>query len=335
MLDDAAALAAAQGGDRSSFERLVSPYCRELEAHCYRLTGSLADAQDALQESLLRAWRGLGGFEQRSSLRSWLYKIATNACLSALERRPRRMLPLHIGSEADPGMPPGAPLLEPVWLDPCPAELWGPAPLGPEARYTARESVALAFLAALQCLPPLQRAVVVLREVLGWAAADVAELLETSVPAVNSALQRARATLDARREQLDAGLALDPEDARVERLLRRYIEAWESGQSAPLVALLREDASLTMPPVPSWYRGRAAIAAFLGPMLSAMGQFRLRPVQVSGGLGAAAYLRAPGESAFRAQAIHVLSLDADSHIAQMDVFMSPALFARFAQPAEL
>src|SRR3954469_7812384 len=193
-------LEAAQAGDETAFERLVGPFRGELHAHCYRMLGSLHDAEDAMQESMLRAWRGLGRFEGRSSLRSWLYTIATNTCLNAIARRPRRVLPVDYGPAADPPDAPGEPVVESVWIEPYPDELLGVEDgyAAPEARYEMRESVELAFIAALQHLPANQRAVLVLREVLGFSAKEVAESLDTSVASVNSALQRARAAVEER-----------------------------------------------------------------------------------------------------------------------------------------
>src|SRR6058998_792878 len=193
-------LRAARKGDRDAFGRLVEPFRRELQAHCYRMLGSYADAEDALQETLLRAWRALPRFEERSSLRSWLYVIATNACLRALERRPKRVLPIDYAPAADPHGGPGEPLVESVWVEPYPDEILGVEDgyAAPEARYEQREAVELAFIAALQNLPPNQRAVLVLREVLGFSAEETAASLETSVASVNSALQRARKTVEER-----------------------------------------------------------------------------------------------------------------------------------------
>src|ERR671937_68848 len=197
---EAQLLAAARTGDQDAFGRLAESYRRELLAHCYRMLGSHADAEDALQEALLRAWRGLPRFEGRSSLRSWLYRIATNTCLRAIERRPKRVLPIDYGPAADPHRGPGEPLVESVWVEPYPDEQLGleDGYAAPEARYELRESVELAFVAALQHLPPRQRAALLLRDVLAWSATEAASLLGASVPAVNSALQRARATMSQR-----------------------------------------------------------------------------------------------------------------------------------------
>jgi RNA polymerase sigma-70 factor (ECF subfamily) len=331
--ETAADLTRARAGDGPAFERLVAPHRRELLVHLYRMTGSWPEAEDLLQESLVRAWRGLAGFEGRASLRRWLYRVATNTCLNAVGRRRPRVLPTDMGPAASLGEAPAGPLFDPVWLDPCPEIAWMAAPpAGPGARIGARESVTLAFLAAIQNLPASQRAVLLLRDVLGFSAAQTAETLDLSVAAANSALQRARATLAARRERLDT---LDaPADAEVEALLARYVGAWERGDVEALAALLREDASLSMPPVPTWYAGRQAIAAFLAPLLAHMGRFRLRTLTANGGPAAAAWLCAPGEEVFRAQALHVLTVD-EGGIARMDVFMDPRVFARFGLPAAL
>src|SRR5436190_5902359 len=191
-------LAAARTGDERAFSRLVEPYRSELHAHCYRMLGSVYDAEDALQETLLRAWRGVARFEGRSSLRSWLYTIATNACLTQIERRPKRVLPIDYGPAADPHTPPGEPVVESVWVEPYPDEMLAAEGefAAPEARYEDREGIELAFVAALQHLAANQRAVLILREVLGFSAKETAKMLDTTVPAVNSALQRARATVE-------------------------------------------------------------------------------------------------------------------------------------------
>lgn len=329
MLAEADLLAAARAGDRAGFGALVAPHCSALTAHCYRLTGSLADAEDAVQDALVRAWRGLPGFEGRSSVRTWLLRIATHACLSALESRQARALPSDLGAAADPAAPPPGPLLDPVWLDPCPEPLWTSDVQGPDARYASRESVTVAFVAALQLLPPLQRAVLLLRDVLGFSAEEAADLLDTSAAAANSALQRARATLEARRDRIEDGRALAPDDEQARELLRRYVAAWESGDAAALAALLREDAVLTMPPVPAWYAGRDAVASFLGAMWPKMGASRLRPVAVSGGLGVAAWGRAPGEVGWKPRAIHALTAGTGG-LLRLDVFLDPAVFGRFS-----
>src|SRR5881396_467083 len=255
-------LQAARGGDEGAFQRLVEPHRGELHAHCYRMLGSVHDAEDALQDVLLRAWRGLARFEGRSSLRSWLYTIATNACLNLIARRPKRVLPIDYAPAADPHGGPGEPLVESVWLEPYPDEMLGleGGYAAPEARYEQRESVELAFIAALQHLPANQRAVLILREVLGSSAREVAETLETTTASVNSALQRARRSVDERLpEQSQQATLRSLGDERLTEIVDGYVDAWERGDVEAVVAMLAEDAAWSMPPLASWYGGRAAL----------------------------------------------------------------------------
>src|SRR5215472_2028488 len=259
-------LEAAQRGDDDAFGRLAGPYRAELHAHCYRMLGSAADAEDALQEALLRAWRGLPRFEGRSSVRSWLYRITANACLRAIERRPKRVLPIDYAPAADPHDGPAAPVTETVWLEPYPDEKLGLASglAGPGARYEQRESVELAFIAALQHLPARQRAVLILRDVLGFSARETAEALETTPTGVDSALQRAHKTVDERlpeRSQQEVLSLLD--DQRLREIVEGYADAWERADVDAIVAMLTDEAAFTMPPLPTWYRGREAVAAFM------------------------------------------------------------------------
>jgi RNA polymerase sigma-70 factor, ECF subfamily len=273
-------LQAARGGDEAAYASLVESYRGELHAHCYRMLGSVHDAEDALQECLLRAWRALAKFEGRSSLRSWLYTIATNACLTAIEKRPKRVLPIDYGAAADPHDPPGEPLVESVWIEPYPDEALGleDGLAAPDARYEQREAVELAFIAALQHLPPNQRAVLILREVLGFSAKEVAESLETSVASVNSALQRARAAVDERvpdQSQQETLRSLGDEEIR--ELVDRYVDAWERNDVDQFAAMLAEDATFAMPPARTWYEGREGIRiwATLSPL---SGDWRWRTV---------------------------------------------------------
>ena len=245
------------------FAERVEPYRRELHAHCYRMLGSAYDADDALQETMLRAWRGMKGFEGRSSLRSWLYTIATNTCLTQIARRPKRVLPIDYGPAADPHAPPGTPVVESVWLEPYPDEIIGvqDGRAAPEARYEQREGVELAFVAALQHLAPNQRAVLILREVLGLSAKETAAMLETSVASVNSALQRARAAVDERvpePTQQETLRVLGDDGLR--DLVDRYVDAWERCDVEAFTALLVEDATFAMPPLATWYSTRPGIA---------------------------------------------------------------------------
>ncbi len=324
------ALAAARTGDGDAFARLVAPYRRELRAHCYRMAGSLHDADDLLQESLLRAWKGLGAFEGRSSLRTWLYRVTTNACLDGLDKKGARLLPRELGPAALPGAAIGPPRLEPIWLEPCPAELYEGA-TSPEARYDLRESVALAFLVTLQALSPKQRAVLILRDVLGMPASECAELLELTVAAVNSALVRARESLAARGTAPPAAAS----DGPTRELLARYVQAWELADVTSLVALLHEDATLAMPPLAEWLAGSAAIAASLQAMVfgpAGAGAFRLLATEANGRPAFAAYQRDPASGELRPMALHVLDL-ADGRIAGITAFLGP--FAAFGLPATL
>jgi RNA polymerase sigma-70 factor, ECF subfamily len=313
---EATLLAAARDGDEGAFERLVQPYRRELHAHCYRLLGSLHDAEDALQDALLRVWRGLGGFGGRSSLRAWLYKIATNASLDIVARRKRRLLPLEYGPAADPNQPPGEPVGEQVWLEPYPDETLAveDGHASPAARYEQREAVELAFVAALQELPARQRAVLILREVLGFSAKEVGETLETSVPSVNSALQRARKTVDERlpaRSQQATLRALG--DARMAEIVAEYMEAMRTGDVNRVVSMLAaEDAAWSMPPLASWYGGLAEIEVFLrrGP-LSGDWRWRHTPGRANGQLAVGTYTWIEGEQTHVPFSLDVLTLEGE------------------------
>src|SRR3989441_6619964 len=259
-------LEAARQGDQIAYGQLVSPHRAELHAHCYRMLGSVPDAEDALQETLLRAWRGLPRFEGRSSLRSWLYRIATNTCLDVIARRPKRVLPIDYGPAADPHDGPGEPLVESVWVEPYPDEKLGieDGLAGPEASYEQRESVELAFIVALQHLPARQRAALILRDVLGFSAREVAELLDTTTASVNSALQRARTAVDERLpEQSQQATLRSLGDHAVRDIVDGYVDAWERGDVDAVVAMLTDDAGFAMPPLASWFRGGAAIKIFL------------------------------------------------------------------------
>jgi RNA polymerase sigma-70 factor, ECF subfamily len=304
-------LDAARRGDEQAYARLMEPFHGELHAHCYRMLGSVHDAEDALQETSLRAWRGLERFEGRSSLRSWLYTIATNTCLNAIARRPKRVLPVDYGPAADPHGGPGEPIVESVWVEPYPDETLGleDGLAGPEASLEQRESIELAFVAALQHLPATQRAVLILRDVLGFSAKETAETLETTVASANSALQRARKTVDERlpeQSQQATLRALGEEGTR--ELVERYMEAWERDDVDTVVSMLAEDATFAMPPLATWFGGRDEIAVFLaGWPLS--GQWRWRPIRVraNGQEALAFYAWDPDEEAYMPFALNVLS----------------------------
>ena len=262
---DPALLDAAQRGDEGAFGRLLDTYRGELHAHCYRMLGSVQDAEDALQDASLRAWRAIGRFERRASLRSWLYTICTNTCLNQIAKRPKRVLPIDYGDPADPHDMPGEPVVESVWIEPYPDETLGIEDgfASPDARYEQREAVELAFVAALQHLPANQRAVLILREVLGFSAKEVADALDTSVASVNSALQRARAGVEERvPEQSQQETLRTLGDDEVRELVDRYVDAWERHDVEAFTAMLAEDASFTMPPLATWWLGRDSIATW-------------------------------------------------------------------------
>jgi RNA polymerase sigma-70 factor (ECF subfamily) len=304
-------LDAARRSDEGAYERLVGPYRTELHAHCYRMLGSVHDAEDALQEALLRAWRGLPRFERRSSFRSWLYTIATNTSLNAIQKRPKRVLPIDYGPAADPHAGPGEPIVESVWVEPYPDETLGLEDgfAAPEARYEQRESVELAFVAALQHLPPNQRAALILREVLGFSANEAAEMLETTTASVNSALQRARATVDERLPEQSQQAALRSlGDDRMSEIVDGYVDAWQRGDVQAVVGMLTEDASFAMPPLGTWFRGREALEIFLAgwPM---SGLWRWKPLQVraNGQVALAFYSWDPDAESYLPFALNVLT----------------------------
>lgn len=317
-----------------AFERHVARSRREIQIHCYRMLGSLHDAEDAAQEALLQAWRGRRGFEGRSSFRAWLYRIATNVCLRALERRgrARRLLP-ESHAPATRFEPLGDRSADLAWLDPFPTAATelarDPAP-GPDVRYEQHEAVRLAFVAAIQWLPPRQRAALLLRDVVGLSGEETAASLDTSVPAANSALQRARATLQRRQGDELATVSVGT-DARAQALLERYTRAWEAADVDALIGLLASDARWSMPPWPEWYVGRDSIADFLGWAWRSGGG-RLIPT-VANGQPAFGYYRL-ADDGWRPFAIQVLSLRGDQ-VAAITNFVEPALFASFGLPDRL
>ncbi|HSJ16942.1 MAG TPA: sigma-70 family RNA polymerase sigma factor [Solirubrobacterales bacterium] len=307
-------LETARGGDEGAFQRLVESYQSELKAHCYRMLGSLHDAEDALQEALVRAWRGLPRFEGRSSLRSWLYRIATNTCLDSIAKRPKRVLPVDYGPASDPHDGPGDPIVESVWVEPYPDETLGveDGHAAPDASYEQRESVELAFVAALQHLPANQRAVLILREVLGFSAKEAAEMLDTTTASVNSALQRARKAVEERTpEQSQQETMRSLGDDGVKKVVQGYVDAWDRGDIDAVVAMLTEDATFAMPPLRTWYGG-GDLPDFLrvGPL---SGEWRWRHVLVqSNGQPALAFYAWDEErQAYVAFALNVLTLRGD------------------------
>jgi len=330
---DTRLLAAARRGDEDAFRRLVEPHRGELHAHCYRMLGSLQDAEDGLQETLLRAWRGLGGFDASRPLRPWLYRIATNACLDALARRPKRVLRLEGSGPSKPTDGPGKPLLEQAWIEPYPDEHLALADglAAPDARYEQRESVELAFVAALQHLSPRQRAVLILREVLGFSAREVAQSLDTTAASVNSALQRARRTVDeVRPERSQQETLRSLGDERLRRLVQRYVEAWESRDVDRMVAVLAEDVTFAMPPFPRWWRGRDAVVEFM--VRTGKPPLRHLLTRAAGQPAVAWYVRREG--VYRPTSIEVLGIEGE-RVREVTAFASPALFPFLGLPSKL
>jgi RNA polymerase sigma-70 factor (TIGR02960 family) len=326
----------AREGDERAFRELTDPYRRELQVHCYRILGSVQDAEDLLQETLLAAWRGLDGFEERASLRAWLYRIATNRCLNALRATRRR--PHGIGDSrrpAPPSFPEPTRLAEPLWLEPYPDVLLDEIPdqaPGPEARYEAKEALSLAFVAGLQHLPPQQRAVLVLRDVHGFRAAEVADILGTSESAVNSALQRARQSLESRRTP-DRERAPLPRSGRERHLVARFAEAYESADIKRVVELLTEDARVTMPPEPFEYQGHDAIAHFFDKLWGER-VVRLVPTRANNQPAFGYYVRDPHAPIAHANGLLVLTLEGE-HISVVTRFGDNGLLARFGLPQTL
>jgi RNA polymerase sigma-70 factor (ECF subfamily) len=316
--------------------RLSAPFRPELLAHCYRMLGSVHDAEDLVQETYLRAWRAYDSFEGRSSLRHWLYRIATSACLTALGHHSRRVVPAGLGGPStDPAAPTGPAGPEISWVEPLPDPPRGPHGDDPAAIVAARGSVRLALIVALQQLAPRQRAVIILRDVLAWRAAEVAELLDTSATAVNSALQRARAQLRAH-EAAEDGLAERDLAATLDgdhrALLDSYAKAFEEADIDALIRLLHHDATLQMPPEPVWFAGSAHIGRFLAArVLTGPGEMRLLPTTANGGQPALATYSLGPDGRHHAHAIQVLSLRGDK-IAAIHVFRDPTLFPVFGLP---
>jgi RNA polymerase sigma-70 factor (ECF subfamily) len=329
-------LGAARGGDEDAFRRIVEPHRAGLHVHCYRMLGSLQDAEDALQETLLRAWRGLAGFQGRSSATTWLYRIATNACLDAIARRPKRVLPVDYGPPTGPEVDPGEPLVESVWLEPYPDErLVADGYAAPEARYEQREAVELAFVAALQHLPARQRAVLILREVLGFSARETSEALETTVASVNSALQRARKAVDERLPaQSQQATIRSLSDEQVRDLVERYINAWEKGDVEALRGLLVQDATFSMPPWAAWWRGRETIAWFAKEAQEFCAEARAVPSRANGQAAIAYYHKDSETGRYRAAAIDVVTFEG-AMIKDITAFITPGIFPRFGLPSEL
>ena len=316
------------------FDDLVRQYRRELHVYCYRMLGSFDEAEDHVQEVLLRAWRSRDRFQGGSSPRTWLYRIATNACLDTLRKDARRAVPAPSGAPAGSGPS----IATMPWVQPYPDALLNEVAAdqpGPEAAAVSRETMSLAFLATIQLLPPRQRAVLILRDVVAWPAAEVADLLDTSVPAVNSALQRARTTL---RDQwpggrLDWAPAAEP-DSEQRRLLQRYIDAHESADPEALIAILHHDVRLAISPRVGEWNGEQEVGDALRGGMNALGRWRVVPIMANGQFGAAGYLRRPGETAFFAFALTILRLEG-GRVIDIAAFEQPSMFTAFGLPASL
>lgn len=318
-LEETTYLNAARSGDQEAFAQLVEPYRKQLLVHCYRILGSFEDAEDMLQETLVRVWKRLDSFEGRSSLRAWLYKIATNASLDALDSRRVRGLPKELYRRGDPTQPLPAPV-QANWVEPLPDE-WidGQPDIYPEARYEVRESITLAFVAALQKLPGRQRAVILLCDVMGWSSNEAAEILDMTTAAVNSALQRARETLKhSARKSTPVHL-----NENLSALLARYVAAWETADSAALIAVLREDVALTMPPLPVWFGGHADVKAFLdGFLFQSTDPFKvkLEAVRFNGSPAFATY-QMDESGVYRTAALQILTIE-DGLISEINDYLT-------------
>lgn len=338
-------LEAAQQGDSQQFGDLAEPYRRELQVHCYRILGSLHEAEDMVQETMVKAWKRLDTYEGRASFRAWLYKIATNTCLDYLDqRRGKRVLPMDLHASSDPRQPIAPPTTEISWLEPFPDEWLGDtSATNPEARYSESESVSLSFLTALQILPSRQRAVLILRDVLDFSANETADVLEITVSSSNSALHRARTTLAQRyqgREPENSSIPLT--DSRTKSLLDHFVQAWENADVDDLVALLKQEAILAMPPSPSWYQGREAIRSFVAATVfadggmfggTASGRWRLLPTYANGSPAFAIYQHVGGNR-YQAFGMHVLEAQPDG-LTQIISFIDPSLPSRFHLPERL
>ncbi len=336
--DQEQALAAARSGDGESFKSLADPYRNELLTHCYRMLGSLEDAEDQLQETYLRAWRRLETYEGRASFRAWLYKIATNACLDALEHRPRRILPFDQSADTPPHDASASQADEPAWIQPFPDKWLAPASPNPEALYDAHESISLAFMVALQVLPPRQRAILILSDVLGWSTPEISDNLGITVSSVTSLLHRARATMKQRnyprsRESIRAGTP----DAQTKDLLNRYLRAWETADIEGIIALLTQDASFPMPPAPLWIQGKEAVRAIISETIlagDARGRWKLVAIQANGQPGFAFYRMNEAARIYQPFALQVLTVS-DGLVTSVITFGFPAFFRYFNLPQSL
>jgi RNA polymerase sigma-70 factor, ECF subfamily len=323
--------------DQAEFGAQIEAYRRELRAHCYRMMGSVQDADDMVQEAFLRAWRRRETARELSSLKAWLYAIATNVCLDALKGRPKRAVPATRGAVSTLAEPIPQQIVEPIWLEPFPdALLLAADGQDPEEQVVAREHITMAFIVALHQLPPRQRAVLLLRDVLDWPASEVAALLDTTVSAVKSALHRARSSLADHRHAPGVGYSW-PFDSTAQSRLAAYVGAWETADITALVRLLKEDATFSMPPIPAWYRGKQTIEALLSRAVfsgSAAGRWRLLPTFANGQTAFGLYRQAEIPGLHRAYGIQLVTVSGRL-IGDITTFINPALFAHFDLPLTL
>jgi RNA polymerase sigma-70 factor, ECF subfamily len=330
-------------GDEASFRKIAESHRKEIQSHCYRLVGSLHDAEDLTQETFLRAWRGITKFEGRTTVRNWLYRIATNVCLTAISKRtiPRRVLPESLAASTR-RMPRGSPADDVPWIEPYPdSELDGStvSSADPRFRYEMREAVRLAFIAVTQRLPARQRAVLLLRDVLGWSADETAQALEMTVASANSALQRARHTLGKTLSREEIANQEQPGATGSEDVAERYAAAWENGDLEGLIALLAKDAAMNMPPWKEWYKGRGRIRAFFAYAFdwawnSPAQSFRLVATRANAEVAFGTYVRRPGKSKYHPHALQVLTIN-DGHIVRLTIFAGSRFFSAFRLPSEL
>jgi RNA polymerase sigma-70 factor (ECF subfamily) len=326
VMSDNSLVEAARGGDERAFRALIEPLGRELHAYAYRMLGGFHDADDALQDSRLKAWRALATYEPRASFRAWMYRIVTHTCLDVLKARARRVLPQDVGPPVAPGPPATAPRTDLLWLEPYPDALL------PDHATLWREGIRLAFVRAVQVLPPRQRAALILHDVLDWSVAEVAAMLETTEAAINSALQRARATIAHPREA-------SPLAACHAEVVDRFVRAWESGDFDDFVALLAADAVMNMPPWPYWLDGKDAVVATMrspGTWDGAPrpGRYRIVPAAMNGEPGGLAYVRGP-DGRYHAVCLTVLSVDGDGQVCELTTFVLSELFAAWGFPPVL
>jgi RNA polymerase sigma-70 factor (ECF subfamily) len=318
---------AARGGDERAFRALVEPFDRELHAYAYRMLGGFHDADDALQEVRLKAWRALATYEPRASFRAWMYRIATNTCLDMLKARSRRVLPQDVSPPVAPGPPTTAPRSDILWIEPYPDALL------PEQIARLREGIRLAFVRVVQVLPPRQRTALILHDVLDWSVAEVAGILETTEAAINSALQRARSAIARPREE-PAALAQHHSE-----IVDRFVHAWESGDFDDFVELLANDAAMSMPPWEYWLEGKEAVVATMRSPGTwdgepRPGRYRIVPAPMNGDPGGLAYVRGP-DGRYHSVCLTVMSLDSDGRVAELTTFVLPELFAAWGFPPVL